>query len=212
MSAHPDDGGCGRAQLVLASGSPRRLEILTGLGIRVRQCPVDIDETIRPGESAATLVERLALAKAEAGRTKSADGRPVLGADTVVALDGRVLGKPSGRDEAIDMLLALSGRSHEVLTGVAVADGQGDRVRVRISRSNVRFRELLRSEAELYWATGEPRDKAGAYGIQGVGGIFVSHLDGSFSGVIGLPVAETEELLRMAGVDCWRHRITGADR
>ena len=91
-----------------------------------------------------------------------------------------------------------------------MADGQ-DRW-VRISRSIVRFRELPRSEAELYWATGEPRDKAGAYGIQGVGGIFVSHLEGSFSGVMGLPVAETEELLRMAGVDCWHYRITGADR
>ena len=211
MSAHPSDSGGGSAQLVLASGSPRRLEILTGLGIRVRQCPVDVDETVESGESAESLVRRLALAKAEAGRSPGTGGLPVLGADTVVALDGRVLGKPSGRDEAVDMLLALSGRSHEVLSGVAVADGRGDRIRVRVSRSIVRFRDLQRNEAEFYWSTGEPRDKAGAYGIQGVGGIFVSHLEGSFSGVMGLPVAETEELLRMAGVDCWRYRITGGN-
>jgi septum formation protein len=210
MSGYANASGDDSAQLVLASGSPRRLEILTGLGIRVRQCPVDVDETVRPGESAEALVHRLALAKAEAGRARGAGGLPVLGADTVVALDGRVLGKPAGRDDAIGMLLALSGCRHEVLSGVAVADGEG--VRVRISRSIVRFRDLSRSEAELYWATGEPRDKAGAYGIQGVGGIFVSHLEGSFSGVMGLPVVETEELLRMAGVDCWRHRITGGNR
>jgi septum formation protein len=186
-------------------------QVISDLTVSVER-PVDVDETARPAESAATLVQRLALAKAEAGRARGTGGLPVLGADTVVALDGRVLGKPAGRDDAIDMLLALSGRSHEVLSGVAVADGRGDGIRVRISRSIVRFRDLPRSEAELYWSTGEPRDKAGAYGIQGVGGIFVSHLEGSFSGVMGLPVTETEELLRMAGVDCWRHRITGGNR
>ncbi|HSG87704.1 MAG TPA: nucleoside triphosphate pyrophosphatase [Pseudomonadales bacterium] len=194
-----------QTQLVLASASPRRLALLQSMGLRVVQRAVDVDETPRAQESAAALVHRLAAAKARAGRRLAIAELPALGADTVVVLDGRILGKPRDRRDALAMLAALSGRVHEVLSGVAVATTPDD-VQVRISRSTVHFREIPAAEAARYWESGEPRDKAGAYGIQGIGGVFVERLDGSFSGVMGLPVAETEQLLRAAGVDCWRHR------
>lgn len=210
MMAHGQRGPGGAAddaQLVLASGSPRRLALLETLGIRVRQRATDIDERARPGEAADALVLRLAEAKARAGLALEATAGavlPVLGADTVVVLDDVVLGKPVDRADGLRMLAALSGREHEVLTAVAVAAPAG--IQLRLSRSRVGFREIPAAEAARYWLTGEPCDKAGAYGIQGVGGIFVERLEGSFSGVMGLPVAETEALLRAAGVDCWRHR------
>ena len=225
------------AQLVLASGSPRRLALVQALGFRILQRPVDIDERAHAGEAPDAMVLRLAEAKARAGLALAGDaaqsglsgsgsaeaslsgaglpgsglpgsGLPVLGADTVVVLDGAVLGKPVDRAEGMRMLRALSGRAHQVLTGVAVV--AGSQLRVALSRSLVVFREIPAAEAERYWATGEPRDKAGGYGIQGVGGIFVERLEGSFSGVMGLPVAETEHLLRAAGVDCWRYRQGGS--
>lgn len=196
------------AQLLLASASPRRLALLRALGLRVRQRAADVDERVHPGEAADALVQRLAQAKARAGLAFQAStqgaGLPVLGADTVVVLDGVVLGKPLDRADGMRMLMALSNREHEVLTAVAVAVPAG--VQLRLSRSRVRFRAIAPEEADRYWLTGEPFDKAGGYGIQGVGGIFVERLEGSFSGVMGLPVAETEALLRAAGVDCWRHR------
>ena len=199
-------------QLVLASASPRRRAILEGLGLRVFARSADVDETPRADETPEALVRRLAAAKAravadalDADLAPQGAGRlPVLGSDTVVVLDGEVLGKPVDREDAIATLLRLGGRVHEVLTGVAVVSGVG--VQVGVSRSRVEFRDITPQEAAAYWATGEPRDKAGAYGIQGIGGIFAVRLDGSHSGVMGLPVAETEALLRAAGVDTWRHR------
>jgi len=195
-------------QVVLASASPRRRELLERLGLRVRSLAADIDETPGEGEAPEALVQRLAVAKAQAVaaqlRAARNDHPPVLGSDTEVVLEGRVFGKPADRDDALAMLARLSGRVHEVLTAVAVVTATD--VQVVLSRSRVEFREIPRAEAEAYWATGEPRDKAGAYGIQGVGGIFAVRLDGSFSGVMGLPLAETELLLRDAGVDVWRHR------
>ena len=197
--ADPED-----AQLVLASASPRRRELLETLGLRVRVVPAGVDETAAPGEGPEPYVRRVAAAKARAVAVRPGTELPVLGSDTTVTLDGAILGKPRDRDEALAMLGQLSGRTHEVLTAVALA--AGGEVQVRVSRSRVRFRSIPRAEAEAYWQTGEGRDKAGAYGIQGIGGIFAERLDGSFSGVMGLPVAETELLLRAAGVDVWRHR------
>lgn len=202
MNTEPD------VQVVLASASPRRRELLERLGLRVRTEPADIDETPGEGETPEALVQRLAVGKARAvaERLRSVQGAhpPVLGSDTEVVLDGRVFGKPADRADALAMLARLSGRVHEVLTAVAVVTVTD--VQVVLSRSRVEFRKIEAEEAEAYWATGEPRGKAGAYGIQGVGGIFAVRLDGSYSGVMGLPLAETELLLRGAGVDVWRHR------
>jgi septum formation protein len=188
-----------RLRLILASGSPRRREILAALGLDFDVRPVDADETPLPGETAAQMVDRLARAKAEAA---AAPGSVVVGADTAVVLDGEMFAKPADRDDAVRMLLRLSGREHEVLTGVAVA--AADRVDSVVSRTRVRFRDIRRDEALDYWQSGEPQDKAGGYGIQGLGGVFVSNIEGSYSGVVGLPVFETATLLARAGV-----RITG---
>lgn len=188
-----------RLRLILASGSPRRREILAALGLDFDVRPVDADETPLPGETAAEMVDRLARAKAEAA---AAPGCVVVGADTAVVLDGEMFAKPADRDDAVRMLLRLSGREHEVLTGVAVA--AADRVDSVVSRTRVRFRDIRRDEALDYWQSGEPQDKAGGYGIQGLGGVFVSNIEGSYSGVVGLPVFETATLLARAGV-----RITG---
>jgi septum formation protein len=163
-----------------------------------------IDESVRPAESPRALAERLAVAKARAVQRRTGTALPVLAADTVVVLDDRTLDKPRDEADAVAMLLALSGRSHHVLTAVAVA--LGDRVECESDRSQVTFRHISAPEARAYWATGEPRDKAGGYGIQGVGGIFVSHIEGSYSGIVGLPVALTESLLKAFGVDTWRYR------
>ena len=156
---------------------------------------VEIDESPRTGESAEDLVLRLASAKADAAT--GADY--VLGSDTVVVLDDLVLGKPVDSDDAVDMLLGLSGRSHLVLTAVALRTPNG--TRTVLSKTDVRFREIDRDEAIRYWHSGEPADKAGGYGIQGLGGIFVEAINGSYSGVMGLPVFETVELLKSAGIE-----------
>jgi len=182
-------------QLHLASTSPRRREILQSLGIEFVVAMVEIDESTQTGESAEDLVLRLAIAKAEAAT--GADY--VLGSDTVVVLDDCVLGKPVDADDAVDMLLALSGRSHSVLTGVALRTPNG--TRTVLSKTDVWFREIDRDEAIRYWHSGEPADKAGGYGIQGKGGIFVEAIHGSYSGVMGLPVFETVELLKSAGIE-----------
>jgi septum formation protein len=182
-------------QLHLASTSPRRREILQSLGIDFEVVMVETDESPRIGESAEELVLRLAIAKAEAAT--GADY--VLGSDTVVVLDDLVLGKPVDSDDAVDMLLALSGRSHLVLTAVALRTPNG--TRTVLSKTDVRFREIDRDEAIRYWHSGEPADKAGGYGIQGLGGIFVEAINGSYSGVMGLPVFETVELLKSAGIE-----------
>jgi septum formation protein len=187
MSASP--------QLHLASTSPRRREILRSLGVEFEIAKVETDESPRQGESPEELVLRLAIAKAEA----ATGAELVLGSDTVVVLDGRILGKPRDLDDAVDMLLALSGRSHSVLTGVALRTPEG--TRTVLSATDVRFREIGRDEAIRYWQSGEPADKAGGYGIQGLGGMFVEAINGSYSGVMGLPVFETVELLKSVGIE-----------
>jgi septum formation protein len=185
--------------LHLASSSPRRRQILASLGIRHTWSGVDIDETPRAGEAPDELARRLSFAKAAAARERGQSARFVLAADTVVALGARVFGKPASREEALEMLSLLSGRRHEVLTAIALsADG---RERSAMSVTTVRFRDIDATEARAYWETGEPRGKAGAYAIQGKAGIFVASLTGSYSGVVGLPVFETAELLRQAGFD-----------
>jgi len=183
------------SQLYLASTSPRRREILQSLGVNFEIAKVDTDESPLQDESAEEMVLRLAMAKAD-GAT---DVGFVLGSDTVVVLDDRILGKPTDADDAVEMLLALSGRSHRVLTGVALKTPQG--TRAVLSATDVRFREIGRDEAIRYWQSGEPVDKAGSYGIQGLGGMFVESINGSYSGVMGLPVFETVELLRSAGIE-----------
>jgi septum formation protein len=189
----------------LASGSPRRRELLQQIGVSFRVVGTGIDETVLPGEAPPAYVTRVAAAKADAGWSSStAAPAPVLAADTAVVLDGRILGKPSGRQDAQDMLQQLSGRTHEVLTAVALKSAKG--LQSRISRSAVTFRNIAAHEALAYWETGEPNDKAGAYAIQGRAAIFISDLRGSYSGVMGLPLFETAELLSGAGVLRWSGR------
>jgi septum formation protein len=196
--------------LYLASGSPRRRELLTQIGVPFTAISADIDETPLTDESPAAYVERLARGKAQAGYAalsseQSAAPACVLGADTAVVLDGRILGKPRDQAEAQTMLLGLAGREHEVLTAVAVLDGQ--RCESHVVRSLVRFRSIDQAEASAYWASGEPHDKAGGYGIQGLGAVFVCGLNGSYSAVVGLPLCETCELLGHFGIPCWQTLI-----
>jgi septum formation protein len=191
--------------IYLASRSPRRRELLAQIGVRYHlllfrsrpESPPDVDESMLPGEQPDSYVERLARAKAEAGwkllRLRNLPLAPVLAADTTVALEGRILGKPASRKEAADMLAALSGRRHEVLTAVALArDGELDSA---LSRSEVLFKKLGAEEIAQYVATGECDDKAGAYAIQGRAARFVVELRGSYSGVMGLPLYEAAQLL-----------------
>ncbi len=187
------------AQLILASASPRRRELLDQIGVRYHVKSVDIDEARQRDECAAAYVRRMARAKARAGALAGEkDGLPALGADTAVVLDGCVLGKPDGRGAAMSMLAALSGRDHQVMTAVAVVSPGRERTRVSVSR--VRFRHTTHDERNQYWETGECTDKAGAYAIQGMGALFISHLEGSYSGVMGLPLFETGQLLAEVGV------------
>ena len=191
-------------QLYLASGSPRRSELLTQIGVPFTAISADIDETPFPEESPSAYVERLARGKAEAGRGTVVSDADfcVLGADTAVVLDGIILGKPMDEAQACAMLMLLSGREHEVLTAIAVHDGE--RCESLVVRSLVRFRTIGRDEAAAYWASGEPRDKAGGYGIQGLGAVFVAGLNGSYSAVVGLPLCETAQLLGHFGIPCWQ--------
>jgi septum formation protein len=188
--------------LILASRSPRRAELLRQIGLDFVVSVPDVDESRFPGEPPADYVVRLAREKAAA---VAVAGAVSLGADTAVVLDHRVLGKPAGADEGVAMLLALSDRTHRVMTGVA-ACGDG-RLEGLCVTTEVRFRAIDRAEAEAYWRTGEGADKAGGYGIQGIGGIFVEALLGSYSAVVGLPLWETERLLRSFGVNTWRERM-----
>ncbi|MBD9416837.1 septum formation inhibitor Maf [Pseudomonas sp. PDM16] len=192
------------ATLHLASGSPRRRELLAQIGVPFVTLIASIDETPLPAEPAERYVERLAREKAMAGLAalEPSAGAVVLGADTAVVLDGRILGKPNDRDDALSTLAALSGREHRVLTAVALASG--DRIESLVVISRVSFRRLRHGEAEAYWDTGEPRDKAGSYGIQGLASVFVSQLEGSYSAVVGLPLCETAQLLEEFGIPCWQ--------
>lgn len=189
-------------RIYLASQSPRRRELLTQIGVEHDVVAVDVDETPRPGEAPAAYVQRLAREKAAAGwRALAAQGlspRPVLGADTAVVIgegdEAHILGKPADAADARRMLSALGGRAHRVLTGVSLC-GQRQRQRTALSATTVWFRALDAAAIDAYWASGEPRDKAGAYGIQGLGALFIERIDGSYSGVMGLPLFETGQLL-----------------
>lgn len=190
--------------IVLASASERRSRLLSQIGVRHESLAADLDEDPHPGESPAHYVQRLARDKALAGLAAlgARTDRPVLAADTTVVLDGRIFGKPSGEQECVAMLMALSGRTHEVMTAVALADGAGLRTAMNVSR--VTFRALDEQECRRYWATGEPAGKAGGYAVQGLAAVFISRLEGSFSCVMGLPLFETAALLDAAGVRRWQ--------
>jgi septum formation protein len=197
----------------LASASPRRRELLQQIGVSFRLIGAELDETPVAGEAPAGYVSRLALAKADAGWQRSRElcdprhmyDAPVLAADTAVVLDGRILGKPQDKTDAATMLLELSGRTHQVLTAVALRSATGNEV--KISESWVAFRPVDAAEAAAYWDTGEPRDKAGGYAIQGYAAVFIADLKGSYSGVMGLPLFETAALLNAAGVAIWPHGV-----
>ncbi|MCI2401554.1 Maf-like protein [Serratia sp. PGPR-27] len=179
--------------LYLASGSPRRRELLTLLGVSFDILLTHTEEQRREGEAAEAYVRRLAQDKAKAGVALAQEDRPVLGADTIVVLNGRVLEKPRDEAHAADMLAALSGKQHQVMTAVAIADRHD--VRCQLVVTDVTFRSLSQQDIRDYIATGEPMDKAGAYGIQGKGGCFVRMITGSYHAVVGLPLVETHELL-----------------
>jgi septum formation protein len=191
--------------IYLASRSPRRRELLAQIGVRYHlllfrsrpDSPPDVDENVLPGEAPDTYVERVARAKAEAGlkllRLRNLPLAPVLAADTTVALDSRIIGKPADRKEAAEMLAALSGQRHEVMTAVALT--RDDEIESALSRSEVQFKRLTPEEIAQYVATGESDDKAGAYAIQGRAARFIVELRGSYSGVMGLPLYETSQLL-----------------
>lgn len=192
--------------LYLASQSPRRRDLLTQIGVRHHVLDVDVEEIRGVQERPMDYVSRLACAKSQAGYDALlAQGlklKPVLGADTIVILHGEVLEKPQSEAEGVAMLKALSGCVHEVVTALAVTST--GRQQVRVSVSEVRFRTLLDDEVVRYWHTGEPKDKAGGYGIQGLGAVFVEQISGSYSGVVGLPLAETQNLLAEFDVPYWQ--------
>ena len=183
--------------VILASASPRRRELLTLIGIPHEVRPADVDESVRAGEEPVAYVDRLAREKALAVAQHDAQA-VIIAADTTVVLDGEILGKPGSVDEAVAMVTALAGRTHLVFTGVAVC--RGGRITSHVDQVAVTMRPLRDSEIRAYVATGEPMDKAGAYAIQGLAGQWVSRIEGSYSGVMGLPLFETAELLRWAGI------------
>lgn len=192
-------------QVWLASASPRRASLLTQLGLEWRQYAVDVDESVRGDEVAEDYVRRvtelkLATALARLRAERGGLGAPVLAADTAVVLDGESLGKPSDRTHALEMLGRLSGRAHQVLTHVAVAGGDEHVVHQVTVPTQVWFRPLSAEECSRYWDSGEPRGKAGAYAIQGLGAAFIERIDGSYSGVMGLPLFETAQLMAALGV------------
>jgi len=193
----------GEASLRLASTSPRRRDLLTSIGVAVEVAPADVDETPHAGELPAAYVERLARDKAQAGAVGAS--LPTLGSDTAVVLDQRVLGKPRDREDAVAMLTALSGTTHEVMTGIAVTGPNG--MLSTYVTTQVTLRELLPHEIDAYWRSGEPIDKAGAYAIQGLAAIFVERIVGSHSAVVGLPLFETAKLLTRQGVSLWGERL-----
>jgi septum formation protein len=194
------------ADLILASASPRRSELLRQIAVRFTILSTDIDETRLADESPEDYVARLALEKARAGYSRQdrpSDGNklPSLGADTIVVCEGKIFGKPVDQSDAAAMLMALSGKVHTVMTAVAVS--QGPCSSSRLTKTLVRFRTISQSECQTYWQTGEPQGKAGGYAIQGCGAVFVDHLDGSYSGVVGLPLSETAEILGEFGIPLW---------
>ena len=188
-------------ELLLASGSPRRCELLEQIGVPTARLLCSVDEQVRPGEAPVDYVERVTRDKIRAA-IQAAPGRVVLAADTAVVLGDRILGKPVDRADALQMLSALSAAEHVVMTAVAV--GCDQRIELVRVDTRVRFRALQADEIAAYWDTGEPADKAGSYGIQGLGAIFVERIEGSYSAVVGLPLQETATLLKSFGIPCWQ--------
>ena len=184
-------------RVVLASASPRRRQLLDLIGIAHEVRPANIDETMRPREAPRRHAERLAREKATTIATRDAD-LVTIGADTVVVINRKVLGKPRDEAEAIDMLSQLGGREHTVITAVAVARGR--KLRSSVEEVQVRFRHLRDEEIAAYVATGEPMDKAGAYGIQGYGATIVERIEGDYFAVMGLPLVRLVSLLRDLGI------------
>ena len=183
-----------KTNIYLASNSPRRAELLTQIGISFTRVKADIEERLAPGESAQQYVCRLALQKAQAGFANSAQDRPVLGSDTIVVSGTDILEKPRDQQHAAQMMQKLSGSTHQVFTAVAlVGNKQQQQCLVKTA---VTFKVLTAQEISDYWHTEEPVDKAGGYGIQGVGGKFVTNINGSYSAVVGLPLYETDKLIK----------------
>jgi len=183
------------SNIYLASASPRRAELLTQIGVNFETLHVTVDESPKSRETVEDYVARLAMQKAIAGLGVAADKkRPVLAADTAVFVDEQILGKPKGADDARRMLRLLSGKTHQVLTAVAVV-GEGRRPKQAIQRSHVTMRDISDFEIAAYWQSGEPEGKAGSYAVQGMAAIFIANINGSYSGIMGLPVYETAELL-----------------
>lgn len=217
----------GLPYVYLASTSPRRQQLLQQLGLHFETLHPDIDETRREKESAQDYVERLALEKARLGwhLLRSNPAAPVIGADTCIVVDSEIIGKPVNKDHAMQMLEKLSARWHQVFTAVAIVgrnlsrdsesgtvDNVGNAIggddtlleQLELSVSEVEFREISVDEREAYWQSGEPADKAGGYGIQGKGAAFVKQIRGSYSGIVGLPLCETESLLKSYGIEIFR--------
>ncbi len=190
------------ADLILASASPRRSDLLQQIGVRFVVAAEDIDERQRPAEPAADYVARLALEKAQAGWRRHTPTLPVLGADTIGLWNNKIFGKPADCDEAVAMLRSLSGATHQVLSAVAIVNEH--QAEVAVSKTRVTFRTISEDDCLKYWQTGEPQGKAGAYAIQGFGATFVAHLEGSYSGVVGLPLLETQRLLEKFNVPIWQ--------
>lgn len=183
--------------VVLASASPRRRELLQQIAVSFEVCTVDVDESMLPDESISQLLVRLSRQKALAGLEKFPEA-VVIGSDTMVVVDGLACGKPQDRDHGLHMLKSLSGNTHQVMTGVAVVSAE--REDVLIQCSTVRFNTLSEAEIVAYWDTGEPLDKAGGYAIQGLAAQFIESIEGSYSGIMGLPLFETAQLLKRHGV------------
>jgi len=186
--------------LRLASASPRRRQLLQLIGVPHVVTPADIDETPRDGEAPQPYVVRLAREKAGAIWDRH-DDLPVLAADTTVVIDGEIMGKPESLEDAQRMLEKLSGRTHEVHTGLALRNRDG--TSAMCSTTRVTFDVISAGQARDYWRSGEPQGKAGAYAIQGLGAVFVKEISGSYTGVMGLPLYETAEMLRLAGIPVW---------
>ncbi len=197
--------------LVLASASPRRAELLRQLGLGFDIVPGNIDESVLPGERAEHYVVRLARDKAQqvGHRLQATAETVIVSADTCVVLDEHILGKPTGEANAVAMLVSLGGRAHRVLTGLCVQ--RGTQCLTHLAATTVWFCPISTAQAKQYWQTGEPRDKAGSYGIQGIGGIFAERIDGSYSCVVGLPLAPLTQLLAEVGMDVWGLRDPQAD-
>lgn len=188
------------AEIYLASRSPRRKELLAQLKIKFQILDIEVDEAIIASETAMEYVQRLAIEKAMTGhQIATRKNIPVLGSDTCIAFQGEIIGKPNTAAEAVNILSKLSGKEHTVMTAVALANESGYLFRVQTSK--VAFKDLSDAEIKAYINTGEPLDKAGAYAIQGLGAVFIRHIEGSYSGIMGLPLFETAELLNEFGIN-----------